>query len=425
VLAVVLALAAFGCGFGALWVQAGLSQPVASNCGSATQSFNVNAGDGSSTIADNLEKQHLIRNANIFKLYMKLRGKTLNVTKGTYQLSPCWNLQQIITVLNTPPSAAYVTFTVREGYRLTQYPSEILNSAVLHDPGNTDDGANGQAALPNFKTSDFINATVTGSLTIPNLSDYWWIKEWNTKGGSLTVLEGYLFPSTYDVYPSDDTVTIIKRMLKGFAEQLCPGPDAADIDQYIFDQTQCMAHQATITLPAAKSGETAVPGAGSKMGVFDALKKYYPGANVPTELQQALTIASYAQREARTSANFFLVASVYYNRFAKQGGGTNGLENADPAEQYWLGRNATGNTDPWAALPALPSNLPNNPYNLYLTAGLSPSAIAGTSQDALYAAIFPPSTNYYYFIYTCDHQNHYEATNQQQLADENQYGGSC
>ena len=430
VLAVVLMLAAFGCGFGALWVQAGLSQPLASNCGSATQPFVVATGDGESTVVSNLEKQHFIRNANILKLYLKFRNKTITAAPATYQLSPCWNLQQIIGVLNAPPSTGYVSFTVPEGERLTQYPDAILGSAVVHDPGQPDDKLTGQKALPNFSTQDFLNITVKGT-TFPNESAYWWIKPWNSpkSTGALTALEGYLFPSQYQAFPNDDTITIIKRMLKGFAELLCPGPDQTNIDQYIFDQTQCIAHQATITVPTGPvvgipGGK--VPGAGTSMGVFAALKKYYEPTDVVKSLAEALTLASLAQREARSPEHHFLVSSVYYNRFKYQGGGTNGNLNADVAYQYWLGGQPNA-TSPWPTLATLPTGSPDpNPYNLYANAGLSPSAISGVTADALYAGIFPPNTGYYYFYFGCDKNNHYAATYAQQQVNQAKYGaGQC
>lgn len=420
ILATVLTLVAFGCGFGALWVQAGLSQPVSTGCGTATQPFVVATGDGENTVIANLEKQHFIRNANILKIYLKIRGKTINALPSTYNLSPCWNIQQIIDVLNAPPSKAYVTFTVPEGDRLIQYPGDILGSAVLHDPGQPDDKLTGSKALPNFDTKQFLDITVNGT-AFPEESAYWWIKPWDKKSGSLTALEGYLFPNTYQTLPSDDTVTIIKRMLKGFAELLCPDPSGASgTYQYIFDQTQCMANQAIIQPPTIPSPYQAT--VGKPIGIFDALK-----ANKMT-LQQAMILASLAQREARTTPNFFLVDSTYFNRWQDVGEDPFGRLGADPAEQYWLGTTAKAGSDPWATLPKSPTYLPDNPYNMYLEKGLPPSAISGPGKDALYGAIDIIKTNYRWFFFGCDNANHYYSDPTVFASDEQTIGfpgGKC
>jgi cell division protein YceG involved in septum cleavage len=402
---IILAILAFGCGFGTLTVQADLSQPVATRS-APFQSFVVSKGDTVNTIAANLESHKLIRNALFFKLYLKLKNLQLNAVPGTYPLSAGMTMQQIILVLNTPPPQVFVQFTVTEGSRLTQYPGEIQSSAS--DPKNPHPGT-----LPNFDPATFLNITVKGQ-TFDGEDKYWYVKPWDISkaGGSLTALEGYLAPNTYYVDPNADTVTIIKTMLNGFGEELCPGP-ANNPDEFILDQTQCMANQATITVPTLPAG---IAGAGTKIGVFDALKKNYGATDIVKDIQQALTIGSFAQREARHPEHFFLVASVYYNSFKNidNPGGTNGLLSADPAEQYWLGH-LPGATDPWpqlaTALPGVTSpadpSVPNNPYNLYKNPGLSPSAIAGVSADALYGGFDPPKTNYYYFFFGKDCTNHY------------------
>lgn len=397
---IILALLAFGCGFGTLTVQADLTQPVASRT-APFQNFVVNKGDTVNMIAANLEQQKLIRNALFFKLYLKIKGLQLTAVPGTYPLSAGMTMQQIILVLNTPPPQVFVQFTVIEGSRLTQYPGEITSSAS--DPHNPHPGT-----LPNFDPQTFLNITVKGQ-TFDGESNYWYVKPWNsTPGHSLTALEGYLAPNTYFVDPNADTVTIIKTMLNGLGEELCPGP-ATNPDEFIFNEQQCIANQAMITVPAN------VPGAGTKIGVFDALKKKY-GSNVLTALQEGLTIASLAQREARHPEHFFKVASVYYNRFEYPNNSANtvGFLDGDPAEQYWLGA-LPGATNPWpqlaTALPGVTSpqdpSVPNNPYNLYQTKGLPPSAVAGVSADALYGGFDPPVTDYYFFFFGADCTNHY------------------
>jgi cell division protein YceG involved in septum cleavage len=423
ILAIVLVAIAFSCGFGALMVQADLSQPVAS-AGAPAQVFAVNQGESSNAIIDRLEKEHIIRSALVFKLYLKIRSKSLNAQQGNYYLSPSMHLQDIVTVLNSSPSTSFVSIQVVPGSRLLEYPGQILDTATLHDNGHPDDGIKGQKALPNFSASDFLNLTKTGNVT--GLDQYWYVKKWDTSKEALTALEGYLIPETYYIDPAADATTIIKTMIKQFGYYLCPGPDNAKFD-YIGDQATCMAHQATITVPTGVSKLGTVSNAGKTMGLFDALKKYY-GGNSPTELQQALTIASLAQREARTTEHFFMVDGVYYNRFNRANSETVGFLNADPSEQYILG----DSNSPWPSLDkVLPEGVGNTTkggaYNLSkVTKGLPPSAISGPGKDAFYGAFSPAITPYYYFFFACsDSTNHYEKTFAQQQTDLQTYHGAC
>jgi UPF0755 protein len=407
---VVLMLLAFGCGYGALTVQADLTQPVAQP-GAPAQPFVVQQGDTTNTIATNLENQHLIRNALMFRLYLKIKGLSPTIEPGTYQISPSMKISQILAVFAAGPPQVHVTITIPEGLRVSQYPAAIMDSAVDEHGNHT--------TLPNFSATDFDNIAVAGQ-PFDGGAQYWYVTPW--KSPAKAALEGYLFPSTYYVDPGATALDIIKEMLDTFGEQLCPGPSTAQ-KEWIYSETDCKAHQATIVMPTLPSG---VSGSGQEMGVFDALHKYYKDS-----LPNALIVASIAQREARTPPNFALVSSVYYNRWQQPNNGqTNGLLQADPTSQYDLGTTAKAGADPWAPLATPPANLPTDPYNTYKTPGLPPSAISNPGQAALYGAIFVPTTNYLYFIFGCDNNNHYETTAAQQQADQAKYGdnqsnGSC
>ncbi len=408
VVTLILMALAFSCGFGALTVQADLTQPVAA-AGAPAQDFVVHGGDTINVIGTNLENQRLIRSALFFKLYLKIKGLTPNVEPGTYQISPSYSISRILQVFAAGAPQPFVRIQIQEGLRASQYADAIIASA-------TDEKGN-HTTLPNFSAADFNSYAIQGKGFVGGAA-YWFVSPWKMPPAK-AALEGYLAPNTYYVDPGSDALTIIKTLLNTFGEQLCPGT-ASDPTAYIFDQTACKAHQATITLP------TGVPGAGTTMGVFDALAKYYKG-----NLQNALIIASIAQREARTTKNFYLVASTYYNRWSQVNNPyTVGDLGADPTSQYSIGTNVKAGANPWAPLPASPSSMPaSDPYNTYLNKGLPPSAISGPGQDALYGAIFPPTTSYVYFFYACNGNNYYESNPTDFQNDENKYGvgqpGAC
>ncbi len=393
ILALLLGTLAFGAGYGAMTVQADIAQPVA-KIGAPYQAFVVHQGDNIKIIENNLQTQGLIRSAFFYSIYLKIKGKSsIIVDPGLYNLSPSMTLSEITNILTTPPKADVVNFTVKEGLRLTQYPQAIISSAKFPDGS--------PATLPNFSAQDFLTIAVsTGVFT--NSSNYWYVRPWSLSSGAEAALEGYLMPNTYQVYQTATATDIITTMLDNLGEQLCPGP-ASNPTEYMYNQTQCEAHQAIITPTAVPSQYTA--NVGKPIGVFSALAAH------KETLQQALILASLAQREARTPVNYELVASTYYNRWKDVNNGqTFGLLGADPAEQYYLGHSVGPNGDPWAPLPDSPGNLSNNPYNLYKTPGLPPSAISGVTVAALYAGIDPPSTNYAFFYFAKDCQNHYFST---------------
>lgn len=392
ILALFIMLIAGACGFIAISVQADLTQPVASS-GAPNQAFAVHQGDTVNTVITNLEQQHLIRNGNLFKVYLKIKGKTLSIQPGTYMISPSMTLAQIIQALSSPPPVSDVVISVHEGLRLSQYADAIINSAV--------DLQGKPVPLPNFSKADF-NTIAIQTGTFQGSDSYWYVTPWNFKSGAFAALEGYLMPNTYRVNKNATALDIIKVMLNNLGEQLCPGP-SNNPDLYILNQNSCTAHQRTIQL--APIGAPYTASIGNPVGVFDALQSQH------MTLPQALILASLAQREARSPVNYELVASTYYNRWQNTTGETVGTLGADPAEQYYLGSQANAASDPWAPLPDSPGNLPNNPYNLYLTKGLPPSAIAGVTVAAFLAGIDPPKTQYLYFYFARDCANHYFATN--------------
>jgi len=410
-LTIFLMVVAFSCGFGALTVQADLNQPVAASA--PMHDFVVANGEHLSTIIDQLESQKIIRSALVFKLYLRIKGVTPSPQPGTYSLSPSMHLSDIVTALSKPRPDVTYAFTVREGLRLTEYPAEIMNSLRLQGTDQPVNDASGKntLTLKNFSAADFLKYTVQGAPTPDiNMSNYWYVKSWGdpAQGKVYASLEGYLLPATYFVTPDATTTDVIKKMLDGLGYLLCDS-------HYIYVQADCRAHQNPITptaVPAPYKADIGAP-----IGVFDALDKYYKGS-----LADALTIGSFAQREARSVVHFQLVSSSYYNRWQNLGNAANetvGYLGADPAEQYYLG-SQPGATETWPALNESVKNMANNPYNLYLTKGLSPSAIAGAGSVALYAAIDPVKTTYLYFYFSAkDCTNLYFNTDAASRASQN------
>jgi UPF0755 protein len=405
VLILLLMVVCFSVGFGAWSVGVNLFQ-AAGPPGSPTITFVIHEGETTAQIGDELEAQGIIRSALAFRLWAKYQDLDRKLQAGAYDLSASMTIPQIVHVLLTSsPNELFVT--IPEGVRIYQI-AQLLAA---------------KQQFTKFKSDDFLNIAKSGAYTDPTgkkvtlSTQYWFLVHGPQGNGSPAfALEGFLFPSSY-LIPLDATAAdIVKIMLNGLGEQLCPGPSNHP-DAYVTNEQQCEAHGAVID-PA------------TKVTFFDALKKHYSdadGKSTAEKLYHALTLASIVERETRTHASRQNVASIYYKRYlVSKGEITNepdqglSLLQADPTLQYALG-NAK---DPWPQLQQGGATYHLGPYDTYQNEGLPPSPICGPGQDPLYSAVNPPDTPYYYFITDKDGVNHYAKNYQEQQQNIAKYGSS-
>jgi UPF0755 protein len=158
-------------------------------------------------------------------------------------------------------------------------------------------------------------------------------------------LEGYLFPDTYQFSRMQTMQDMAAAMVKQFRQ---------------------IAHQI---------GLIAAPGA--------------------TDIERTVTMASIVEKETAVAEERPLVASVYYNRLAK-----NIALDADPSIIYaeLLAGTYTG------ALHHDDMRF-DSPYNTYRHPGLPPGPIGNPGKSALEAAMHPAQSDYYYFV--ADAQGHH------------------
>ena len=119
------------------------------------------------------------------------------------------------------------------------------------------------------------------------------------------------------------------------------------------------------------------------------------GESAATDIERTVTMASIIEKETAVAEERPLVASVYYNRLAK-----NIALDADPSIIYaeLLAGTYTG------ALHHDDMRF-NSPYNTYRHAGLPPGPIGNPGKSALEAAMNPAQSDYYYFV--ADAQGHH------------------
>jgi UPF0755 protein len=189
-----------------------------------------------------------------------------------------------------------------------------------------------------FTGADFLNVVGRNADIPPDFADL-------VRPPPGASLEGFLYPNTYQL-PAQVTPTMLRDiLLETFEASLTP----------------------EIIAGAAEQGLT---------------------------LYEAVTLASIIQREAVHPDEHRLIASVYRNRLR------DGMKlDADPTVQYAIG---VVNGNWWSQITQADYVGVVSPYNTYLNTGLPPSPIANPGISAIYAAVFPESSPYYYFRARCD-----------------------
>lgn len=153
--------------------------------------FTILPGETATQIAQRLADERLIRDANLFRALLRVRGVDTQLEAGDYQLRRNMSMGEIMAILQhgRPPT---VTLTIPEGWRAEQIAG-LLKAKGLADPG------------------EFLELVRTGAgFDHDFLSD---------RSEGVTSLEGYLFPDTYEFEPDATAADLVDRMLTTFGER--------------------------------------------------------------------------------------------------------------------------------------------------------------------------------------------------------------
>lgn len=155
-------------------------------------------GSSVENISNILEKEGIIKNARIFKYYVKFRNES-GFQAGNYALSPSMTIDEILTTIKTGKmmKEAALKITIPEGKQLKQI-ADIVAVKTNSDPKKILATINDkkfikrmQAKFPSLLTNEIYNPKIKYPL------------------------EGYLFPATYDFEEKSPSVEkIITSMLK-------------------------------------------------------------------------------------------------------------------------------------------------------------------------------------------------------------------
>ncbi|MCD7844251.1 MAG: endolytic transglycosylase MltG, partial [Clostridiales bacterium] len=289
-----------------------------------TVSFTVSEGDTIADVADNLKDEGLIEYKFLFQLFASVTNKADKITTGTYELNTEMDYSALLNnISSTSVYRETVTVTIPEGYTVAEAFQLLEDSGVCSVEDLT-----ASAESDTFDYSFLEDADRTGT----------------------ALLEGYLFPDTYEFYKDADAESVIKRLLSNFADQM----------------SEVLSEE-----------------------------------NLAYDLDDVIIIASIIEKETTGSSDDrSCITSVIYNRLENPDyDGIGGYLQMDSTVQYLLEERKEDLTQADLEI--------DSPYNTYLYAGLPEGPICNPGMDSIEAALNPSDTDYYYFMLGDDGENHF------------------
>ena len=301
-----------------------------------TQIVEVELPEGTpvSTMGDILEEQGLIRSSSAFSLLVRVQGAAANLQAGVHDLSPSMTMPEIVAALQEgAEEAGLLKVTVNEGLTVDQIAEVVADST-------------------SYSAEDFLNLMSNQEFLAQLVQQYPILTDSYNNPNVRYVLEGYLFPATYDVAQGETLESLVTQMVDKTNEVL--SKYQADIDASSYS------------------------------------------------LQDIMSIASLVEKEGQTTEDRKLIAGVFYNR----------LEQGMPIQSDISVLYALGTHKEMVTYDDLEVD---SPYNLYTNAGLPPGPMNSPSEDAIAAALEPTDNDYLYFyanlktgevFYTDDYEQH-------------------
>ena len=282
-------------------------------------SFEIEQGASVKEVSKALQDEGIIRNSKLFNFYLKFKNVS-GFKSGLYHVSKSMTLEEIIAELSGQGKDKDQNATkvlIREGEQLTEIAKEVEKSTKY----------SAEDFMAKVQDEDFLRYLVQ---KFPKLLTQ------SYNGYQVKyVLEGYLFPATYDM---NDSKTL----------------------------------QMLITEMVAKTDEV--------------MSKYYDKILASDyTLQEIMAMASLIEKEGTKLEDRKKISSVFHNRIKD-----NMMLQTDVSVQYALGEHKEA-----LSLEDLEVDSPDNLYKNY---GVGPGPYNSPSEDAIVAAMEPADTEYLYFL---------------------------
>ncbi len=283
-----------------------------------TVKFKIEKGASTNDIVDKLEEMGLIKNSFMFRVLSKFNGYDSLYKSGVHYLSQGLTYDEIMTILSSDPLITKVTFP--EGFTTAQIAERLEAHNVC-------------------KASEFLKAVNT-----VDVSSYGFLP--SDKGERDYILDGYLFPDTYEFEIDSSPETVIYKLLNRFNE--------------IF-KTDYFAR-------AEKLGLT---------------------------VDQVVNLAAIVEKEAFLDSERETIAGVYYNRLNNTK--DFGYMQSDATVLYSMKRNGDNGQKVGPEQRKI-----DDIYNTYMYPGLTPGPICNPSAASIIAVITMDSHDYYFYVLKSD-----------------------
>lgn len=282
---------------------------------------NIPAEANTKTVLKILQQNDLIEHRHFCSLFAKMmQFKDDNYLTGVYYVTASMGVEKMLTTFKQPTTTGEtVTLTFPEGYTVDQIVQKLEKYEVC----------SAAALYQTMKDVDFS-------------SEFSFIASMDNKESRYRLLEGYLYPDTYEFYVGESPSSVLRKFLNNFNKKWT--------DEY-----------------AAQA---------EKLGM---------------SVDDVITLASIVQKEAYGAEQSPLVSSVLHNRLNKSG--LYPSLQCDSTEEY-INEYIKPNTQDAAQLSKF-----TNLYSSYKCAGLPVGSICNPGDDAIKAALYPEKTDYYFFAH--------------------------
>ncbi|MBN1887941.1 MAG: endolytic transglycosylase MltG [Thermoflexales bacterium] len=177
------------------WRASDLSLPAGKDGTPVT--FAVQSGESVGQVATRLQREGLISDAELFRLYLRYNGLDSSVEAGQFQLNETMTMAEVAAALQRGRRDNEISLTVPEGRRL----EEVAQLVAQQSSVNADEFLALALAPQTFSSRFSFLAELPPDAT----------------------LEGYLFPDTYRFDEDATAHDVIERMLSTLEAKLPPG----------------------------------------------------------------------------------------------------------------------------------------------------------------------------------------------------------
>ncbi|MGQ9903854.1 MAG: endolytic transglycosylase MltG [Anaerolineae bacterium] len=161
--------------------------------------FVISPGESVSQIARNLQAAGLVRDADLFRLYVRYYDLDVKINAGIFALRPNMNIPQIAQALQRG-MAEEIQITIPEGKRLEEV-AELLEQQL------------------GISADEFIRLARRTNYSYPFLTGL----------PADASLEGFLFPDTYRLPANPTALDVLLKMLDNYGQRVAPLIDQFDL----------------------------------------------------------------------------------------------------------------------------------------------------------------------------------------------------